>query len=112
MVWGSLGYGGFGEFAILPRNEMVYTDVYYTILNDLLEAAFEKSTTSILSKMAALTSDFTLSQTGFGIWQGKFIENWLGNSPDFSLIENVREILKVWPQGTDISQNRSWKWQS
>ena len=103
MVWGSFGYGGLGELVILPRNETVNKEVYYTLLNLHLESSFEKSSTSIFQQdgAPAHTSKFVTS------WLEDcsidYIKDWPGNSPDLSPIENLWAIIKAHLRDRDTS---------
>ncbi|XP_064082561.1 uncharacterized protein LOC135198676 isoform X4 [Macrobrachium nipponense] len=103
MVWGSFGYGGLGDLVVLPQNEIVNANAYYTILNDWLESSFDKSGTSILQQDGAPCHKAKTITTWLKDCGINFIEDWPGNSSDMSPIENIWGIIKQRLQGVDTS---------
>ena len=103
MVWGSFGYGGLGELVVLPRNETVNKEAYYTLLNLHLEDSFEKSKTSILQQDGAPCHTAKVIKGWLSDCGIPFIEDWPGNSPDLSPIENLWAIIKAKLRDQDTS---------
>ena len=103
MVWGSFGYGGKGDLVILPRNETVNKEVYYTLLNLHLESSFESSKTSIFQQDGAPAHTARLLKEWFADASIDVIQDWPGNSPDISPIENLWAIMKSRMRNLDTS---------
>ncbi|XP_068207442.1 uncharacterized protein [Palaemon carinicauda] len=43
MVWGYVGFGGVGELVVFEKNVRVNQQIYYALLNDVLETSFEET---------------------------------------------------------------------
>ena len=103
MVWGAFGHGGVSELVVLPKGETVNKDVYYTILNEHLEDAFERTNTTIFQQDGAPCHTAKLIKNWFADCGIQWIPDWPGNSPDLSPIENLWAIVKLKIRDRDTS---------
>ena len=103
MVWGCFGWGGKGDLVILPKNTTVNKESYYTLLNDVLETSFQKSSTSIFQQDGAPAHTAKLLKEWFRDCAIDILEDWPGNSPDLSPIENLWAIMKQKLRNLDTS---------
>ena len=103
MVWGSFSGRGLGTLVVLPRNIRVNQDVYYELLNDHLQDAFEKSAAKIFQQDGAPPHTAKSVIQWLDDCEIEFIRDWPGNSPDISPIENLWRLIKKKLEGKDVS---------
>ncbi|XP_064092988.1 uncharacterized protein LOC135205778 [Macrobrachium nipponense] len=103
MVWGAFGYGGVADLVVLPKGQTVNANVYYEILNLYLPDAFEKTGTEILQQDGAPCHTAKIIKQWLGDCDVKYINDWPGNSPDLSPIENLWAIIKAQLRNKDTS---------
>ena len=103
MVWGCFSYYGVGDLVVLPKNTTVNKVVYFELLNDHLEDCFLKTQAQTFQQDGAschTARDVTQWLDDCGI---EWINDWPGNSPDISPIENLWAIIKGKLRSRDIS---------
>ena len=94
MVWAAFAYGGKLQLVILPKNTSVTKEVYYTLLNDHLEAAFKATGASIFQQDGAPAHTSKLVRGWLKDCGVDYIEDWPGQSPDMNPIENIWSVIK------------------
>lgn len=103
MVWGAFGYGGLGNLVILPKGQTVNSQRYIKLLQENLGECFAKTGCEILQQDGAPCHTSKAVKQWLKKGKVEFIEDWPGQSPDISPIENLWGIMKARLRQEDTS---------
>lgn len=116
MVWSCFTGRGVGTLVVLPKNIKVNQYNYLELLCDHLSDCFDQTQAQVFQQDGARAHTAHSVINWLEDCQVRYINDWPGNSPDISPIENLWQIVKADLQGTDVSSlpkleaaiRRSW----
>lgn len=94
---------------ILPRNNTVNKDSYYTLLNENLEESFESSNASIFQEDGAPSHTVKQNVNWLKDCGTDCIEDWPGNSPDISPLKIFGRLSRENYRTLTQHQLKSWR---
>lgn len=103
MVWGAFTGHGVAKLHVFKKNEKVNQYNYLELMCDILPDAFEDTGATCFQQDGARAHTAKSVTQWLQDCEVPFINDWPGNSPDISPIENLWEIVKRDLQDKDVS---------